>query len=267
MEYGCLEYGIPEPGIARIELRRPERLNAINARLLREFDHALRRIEADPEIRVWILGGAARPDGRPCFSAGVDLKAGAEGEMVGETQGYELCNRIDDALKPSIAAIDGVCSTGGAELALACDFRLVGAAAQISDWHLKHLGTGLGGWGASTRWARLVGVQNAKEIILTGRALDAEAALRMGFASAAHPSDQLGSAALALARSIAGMDPRGVRLTLMHLDRGLDLSKDQALRFAQLLYQWFPSQLDFDAKARALLSEKQLSAKASGDRG
>jgi len=257
LEYGCLEYGIPEPGIARIALRRPERLNAINASLLRELDHALRRIEADSEIRVWILTGAPRPDGRPCFSAGVDLKAGAEGEQVGESEGFLLCNRIDDALKPSIAAIDGICSTGAAELALACDFRLVGAAAQVSDWHLKHLGTGLGGWGASTRWARLVGVQHTKEIILTGRVLDAEAALRTGFATAAHASSELAAAALAMARAIAAMEPRGVRLTLMHLDRGLDMTRDEALRFAQLLYQWFPSQVDFDAKARAVLADKQ----------
>ena len=57
---------------------------------------------------------------------------------------------------------------------MACDFRLVGEAARISDWHLKHLGTGLGSWGASTRWARLVGTTRAKEIILTGKELDAE---------------------------------------------------------------------------------------------
>ena len=245
----------PESGIAVVTLDRPERLNALTGPLLEALHARVLEFDRDPEVRAFVITGAPRPDGRPCFSAGVDAKAFAEDAGVGDHQGFALMNAIDDLLTPSIAAIDGVCTTGAAELALACDFRLVGEAAQISDWHLKKLGTGLGAWGASTRWARLVGVTNAKEIILTGRVLDADTALRMGFASARHASDELLDGALAMARTIAAMDPRGVRLTLSHLDRIGDMSRDQAMRWAELAGEWFGVKTDPDSLKRKILGE------------
>lgn len=248
MSYEFLGFERPEPHVAVVTLRRPERLNALHGPLLDELADAVARIDADDDVRVWLLTGAPRPDGRPCFGAGVDLRSFEEGLGVTVEQGFSLTNRIDDLLTPSIAAIDGVCTTGAAELALACDFRLVGEAARISDWHLKNLGTGLGAWGASTRWARLVGAARAKEILLTGRELDAEDAVRCGFATAAHPSGRLMEAALDMARIIAGMEPAGVRMTLAFLDRADDLTRHQALRRAELLPKWLGVDVRVEAK-------------------
>ena len=253
MAYEFIRFELPEPHVAVVTLHRPERLNALHGPLLDELAHAVGRIDRDPEIRAWLLTGAPRPDGRPCFGAGVDLRSFDEGKGVTIEQGFRLTNRIDDLLVPSIAVIDGVCTTGAAELALACDFRLVGAAARISDWHLKNLGTGLGAWGASTRWARLVGATRAKELILTGRELDAETAVHWGFACAAHPSAELLPAALAMARTIAGMKPEGVRLTLAHLDRAGDMTREQALRRAELLPSWLGVDLAMSGKGDELL--------------
>ena len=160
MSYHHIKFDVVEPHIVAVTLSRPERLNALHGPLMEELQDAVNKIERDPEVRVWLLTGAPRKDGRPCFGAGVDMKAPAEGVKMDANIGFNLTNQIDDMLKPSIAVIDGVCSTGAVELALACDFRLVGEQAQISDWHLKNLGTGLGGWGASTRWSRLIGVVN-----------------------------------------------------------------------------------------------------------
>jgi enoyl-CoA hydratase/carnithine racemase len=257
MAYEFIHFEVPEPHVAVVTLRRPERLNALHGPLLDELSDAVARIDRDPEIRVWLLAGAPRPDGRPCFGAGVDLRSFEEGKGVSVEQGFGLTNRIDDLLVPSIAVIDGICTTGAAELALACDFRLVGAAARISDWHLRNLGTGLGAWGASTRWARLIGTTRAKEIILTGREIDAETAVRWGLASAAHPSDELMGAALAMARSIAGMKPEGVRLTLAHLDRAGDMTRDQALRWAELLPRWLGVDVAVVGKGDELLGNKK----------
>ena len=225
-------------GIAVVTLNRPEKLNTLTGSLLESLDEAVDRVANDPEIRVFLLRGTPRPDGRPCFSAGVDVNAIMAGDSVGEEQGFHLTNKIDDLLKPSIAVIDGICTTGGAEIAIACDFRLVGRQARISDWHLKKLGTGLGSWGASTRWARECGVTNAKQMLLTGREIDGDEAFRIGFASAVFDSDALEAGAFEMASQIAGMNPDGVKLVLAHLDRIDDMTRDQALRWAQLSSDW-----------------------------
>ena len=137
--------------IATLTISRPERLNAINAQVLADLIAAVKEIKRDDALRVLILAGAPRADGRPCFSAGDDLKEGAAGEAPSGNPGFKLTNAIDELWKPSIAAIDGVCTTGALELAMACDLRVAAETAEISDWHLKRLGSGLGGWGASTR--------------------------------------------------------------------------------------------------------------------
>ena len=219
MKFESIRFTKPEDGIGVITLDRPDRLNTLTGPLLDEVDAAVGRAEADDDVRVLVLTGSPRPDGRPCFSAGVDVRAFADNEGVTEAQGFDLTNRIDDLLKPTVALIDGICSTGGAELALACDLRILGSNAQISDWHLKKLGTGLGAWGGSTRWARLLGVQRAKEIILTGKVVSGEEALRIGFASELHSSEHLWDKALETLRAIAGMNPDGLKLVLAHLDR------------------------------------------------
>jgi enoyl-CoA hydratase/carnithine racemase len=149
--------------------------------------------------------------------------------------------------------IDGICTTGAAEIAVACQIRLVGAAARISDWHLKNLGTGLGAWGAATRWARLVGSARARELFLTGREIGAEEAVRIGFATAAHPSEQLFHEALAMARTIAAMDPRGVAVTLAHLSRTDDWTREESLRFARLAPRWFGVRGDIARKGAEIL--------------
>lgn len=257
MDFEHITWSEPEDGVAVVTLSRPDRLNTLTAPLFDELEAALTRIERNDEIRVWALAGGPRRDGRPCFSAGVDVRAFAEGKGVSEGQGFRITNRIDDMLKPSIAVIDGVCSTGGAELALACDLRIVGEAAEISDWHLKKLGTGLGAWGASTRWARLLGVQRAKEIILTGKVVSGAEAYRIGFASELHPSASLWDAALETLRTIAGMDPRGLKLTLAHLDRIDDMSRDQALRWAELAPEWLGVRVRSDELEGKVLGEKE----------
>ena len=254
MDYQHLNYETVDDNIAVLTLQRPERLNALNGPLMDELTDAVTKIEGDDAIRVFILTGSPRGDGRPCFSAGVDVKAATEGQAIGPDVGFKLTNQIDDMLKPSIAAIDGVCSTGAVELALACDLRLIGEQAQMSDWHLKSLGTGLGGWGASTRWSRLIGPAKTKEIVLTGKVVTAEEALRIGFASAVHPSDRLMDEALGMARTIAGMSREGVRLTLAHLDHNMDMGRDTALRWAQMLKDWFNVSSDF-GRARDIMEK------------
>jgi enoyl-CoA hydratase/carnithine racemase len=256
MSSEILRFEIPEDGIAVLTMNRPERLNALSGPLLDALSDAVRRIGEDDAIRVFLLCGAPRADGRPCFSAGVDLRAFAEGAGVGIEQGFRLTQAIDDLRKPSIAVIDGICTTGAAEIAVACHLRLVGAGARISDWHLKNLGTGLGAWGAATRWARLVGSARARELFLTGRELGADEAVRIGFASAAHASERLLDEALATARAIAAMDPRGVALTLAHFNRCDDWTRDESLHFARHAPRWFGIGVEIGEKGAKILGKQ-----------
>ncbi len=161
-------------------------------------------------------------------------------------------------LKPSIAVIDGICTTGATELALACDLRIVAETAQISDWHLARLGSGLGGWGASTRLSRLVGVAQAKDIILTGKVMDGREAHRVLFAQRVVPSEQLWGEAMTMARAITEMNPDGVLMTMNHLSRVEDLSKEESLSFARQIQQWFGGAGDsFPDAARQALARKE----------
>jgi enoyl-CoA hydratase/carnithine racemase len=222
-----------------LRINRPESLNALSSRVIEDLTAAVRRARRDDSVRCIVLTGAPRADGRPCFSAGLDLKEAAVGPWQPGNPGNRLCNLIDDLLKPSVAVIDGVCTTGAIELALACDLRVVSETAQISDWHLYRLGSGLGGWGASTRLSRLVGVAQAKDIILTGKVMDGPEAYRIGFAQRLAPPERLWDEAMSVAGAMCGMQPDGVRMTMAHLSRVEDLSKEEALSFANQIREWF----------------------------
>lgn len=238
-----------------LRLNRPERLNALDSRSIEQLTAAVKRARRDDSTRCLIVTGAPRADGRPCFSAGDDVKEAAAGGLPPGNPGAALCNLLDDLLIPSIAVIDGICTTGATELALACDLRIVAETAQISDWHLKRLGSGLGGWGASTRLSRLVGVAQAKDLILTGKVIDGREALRIGFAQRLTTSDGLWQEATAVAAAICGMRPEGVRMTMAHLSRVEDLSKEESLTFASQLRQWFDPGRQFADSARNVLRE------------
>ena len=140
MLYKTIKYEKKE-GVALITLNRPHALNALSRELSRELNEALEEAEHDEEVRVLIITGAPRLDGRPCFSAGADIKEAAEKGLAG--LGLKRSNIADEVeaiarisahlpfqniyemRKPVIAAIDGICTAGGLGLAEACDIRLV----------------------------------------------------------------------------------------------------------------------------------------------
>ena len=223
----------PAPRVAKVVLDRPEAANALTHSMFEELDAALDRIEGDDDIRVWILTGAPRADGRPWFSAGMDLKAATQ-EVSSSIDPYAVVNRIDDLLKPSIAVIEGFCTTGALELAMACDLRVTGAGARLSDWHLKMSGLGIGGWGAAARLSRLVGVDKAKELLLLSAEVDGTEAARIGLVNRAVPDDQVQAVGLEMALAIAAMPRRGVKATLGYLALQADMSKREAMHWAQL---------------------------------
>jgi enoyl-CoA hydratase/carnithine racemase len=248
-----IRYEVVAEHVVRLVINRPEVANALDPATFAELDAALDRVESDDDVRVWLLTGAPRTDGRPWFSAGADLKTASPAQD--DRPGIDpaaVVDRIDDMLKPSIAVIDGVCTTGALELAMACDLRLAADTARISDWHLKATGLGIGQWGAATRLCRLVGVDKAKELLLTGVEVDGDEAARIGLVNRSVTSADLDTAALEMATTIASMPRAGVRTTLGFLTLQQDMSKREALRWAELAPEWMGLRLRplSDAAAR-----------------
>jgi enoyl-CoA hydratase/carnithine racemase len=241
-DYECIRFEMAAEHVARVVLSRPEAANALSLDMFGELADAIERIDRDDEVRVWILTGAPRIDGRPWFSAGADLKmtAPGAGRAVNPAQ---VVDRIDDLLKPSIAAIAGVCTTGALELAMACDIRVAAESAMLSDWHLKATGLGIGAWGSAVRLSRLVGVDKAKELLLTGVEVSGIDAARIGLVNRVVPDGRLDAEVFEQAATIAAMPAKGVRTTLGFLAVQEDRPKWDALRWAQLTPEWMGVQL------------------------
>lgn len=251
MTYECVVYTKSDDGVGHVLLNRPAQLNALNRRLQEELWEIVDGADADDDVRVLLFSGAPRPDGRGAFSAGADMKemAGAEdpaatpeglaelvrlmmsGEPIMTPPLIGICSRLETMRTPSIAAIDGVCTAGGLELALACDIRLAAETASISDLHMKNLGH-IGGGGVSVRLARTVGPAWAKQIMFTGRPVTPEEALRMGLVNSVHPTDRLLDEAFALAAEVARRRPAAVAMAKAAMNAAQDLDLETALRYS-----------------------------------
>ncbi len=225
MSYQAIKYE-KEEGFSIITLNRPERLNAIARQTVEEVSSAIDEIASSDDINAFILTGAPRPDGRPCFCAGADLKdiqekgflpplpllTAMQGIVTGERQWEgEFWEIVARCPKISIAAVDGVCTAGGLELALSCDIILVSETAQVGDLHMKNMG-GIGGAALTVNLARRVGVAKAIELICTSDFIDGKEAHRIGFANQVFPPDKLMVGAREMARKIGAMRPNGVML-------------------------------------------------------
>ena len=210
-----------------ITLNRPERLNAINGELLRDFVHQLKKAKEDKETVCVILTGAGR-----AFCAGEDLKETAEGKnfdtWVEETDGLQDIQRDIMRLgKPLIAAVRGYALGGGCEFTLSCDIRIV---AEDVKFGFPETEVGLTVTTAGTKLlTHIVGLGKAKELIFTGEFVDAQEALRIGLANRVVSSEKLLEEALAVANKIAKRSPLALRLSRIAVDQGLGASIEAIL--------------------------------------
>ena len=198
-----------DENIATITMNRPQALNAFNSDQLDVLLAIVRDVAANSAVRVAILTGA----GERAFAAGADIKEMAaldSGESLAfGRRGHAVANALEAMPQPVIAAVNGFAFGGGCELALACDIRIASENARFAQ---PEVGLGIPpGWGGSQRLPRLVGLGIASELILTGRHVFADEALRIGLVNAVHPLENLLPAATEMARSIARNSPRAVR--------------------------------------------------------
>jgi len=173
-----------EGALAVVTVDRPDALNALDVATLTELRDRLRELAGDDAVRVVILTGS----GERAFVAGADIKYMSGLDVAGAKEwgalGHETALLLETMPKPTIAAVNGFALGGGCELALACDIRYAASGAKFGQPEVN-LGI-IPGWGGTQRLARVCGLGAAKELILTGRIVDAEEALRIGLVSAVY---------------------------------------------------------------------------------
>jgi enoyl-CoA hydratase len=190
-----------EGGITTVTLNRPEALNALSAGLRSRICEVFTELRDDAATEVVILTGAGR-----AFTVGLDLKElGGEVSAVQSISSQDLSKAVTGLRQPIIGAINGFAITGGFELALMCDFLIASSEARFADTHAR-VGV-VPGWGLSQRLPRLIGVNRAKELSLTGNYLDAQTACAWGLVNRVVEPDALLPTCRQLAADILTTDP------------------------------------------------------------
>jgi enoyl-CoA hydratase len=216
--------------VACLRLHRPERGNLIDSQAIQELDAACRELSDEESVRVVILTGEA-----DVFCRGWDL-SGLDPERETPLDWARRQGLLGDPFgclagltRPVIAAVNGDAVSAGLELALACDVRL---AAEEAKFGCPETGHGVIPWaGGTQRLPRIVGRGKALEMILTGEAVDAQEALRIGLVSRVVPRERLLAEAEALAGRIAARGPIAVRYAKEAVSRGVEMTLEQALRY------------------------------------
>lgn len=222
-----------EDGLATITLNRPAAMNALSRELAAAMLAAARDLASRADLRVVVVRGG----GGRAFSAGADLKERATLTPVEKGAHTALIGAAIDAVAalpvPTIAAIRGFALAGGMELALACDIRLAAANASFG---LTEVNIGIfPGAGGPVRLPRIVGPGKARELIFSGRRIDAAEALACGLVERVVPGEALDDAVAELAGQIRDAAPLAVRAVKRVLDRALDLPSEAALAYAEAL--------------------------------
>ncbi len=207
--------------VAHLELANPP-LNLVTSELLDDLDAALAALEAaDPgDVRAVVVGAS----GERAFSAGSDVGAFEGHRGPGGRAHFERESRVSARLAalpmPTIAAIEGNALGGGLELALCCDIRIVSERAMFGLPEARLAVTP--GAGGTQRLPRVVGLARAKELILTGRVLDAAEAARIGLVHEVVPAGEAVARARAIGEEIATLGPLAVRAAKALVDGALD---------------------------------------------
>ena len=208
--------------IGNVTLNRPEKANAFDPEMCDDLLDGLRMLSAADQVRVIVITGAGK-----AFCAGADLGVlGTQGEELVKA-GKDIALTIRNAPKPVLAAVNGAAAGGGANLALACDYRIASDQASIGQvFHKLGLGPD---WGGSYFLPRLAGISKALELVWSARMVPATEALQLGLFDRVVGSAELLAEAGKLARHWAGMAPLAVRKTKAALYRSLHSTLEEML--------------------------------------
>ncbi|MCZ7395372.1 MAG: enoyl-CoA hydratase-related protein [Candidatus Methanoperedens sp.] len=196
-------------------------MNILDTKMLGELEDSLDELENDDKIRAIIITGEKN------FCAGADIKElkekHPEEAEVFSRLGHKVFNRVENMEKPVIAAVKGYALGGGCELALACDLRIAGDSAKLG---LPEINLGLiPGFGGTQRLTRLVGIGNAKEMIFTGRSIDAKEALSIGLVNSLVNDEELMDKAVEMATVLAQKSPINIKIAKSLINKNLEIKK------------------------------------------
>ncbi|MET0613709.1 MAG: enoyl-CoA hydratase [Pseudomonas caspiana] len=230
MSYECILIEI-RGRVGLVTLNRPQALNALNAQLISELNHALDDLDANRDIGCIVLTGSSK-----AFAAGADIKEMAELKypQIYLDDLFSDSDRVASRRTPVIAAVAGFALGGGCELALMCDFILAADNARFGQPEIK-LGV-LPGMGGTQRLTHAVGKAKAMEMCLTGRLIDAQEADRAGLVARVLPLDELLGEALKVAASIAEKSLPVAMMVKESVNRAFEVSLAEGIRFERRVF-------------------------------
>ncbi len=213
--------------IATLTLNRPEALNAFSKDVVSEALAALEDAKNDETVKVVILTGS----GEKAFSAGADIKTmkgmDASGARQLSQMGERLCSVLENFDKPVIAAINGLALGGGLEVAMSCDFRIAAETARVGQTEIN-IGL-IPGWGGTQRLTRLIGLTKAKELVLTGKIVDAKTAEQLGIMNMVASPDKFKETVRQFATELTTKAPVALRIAKELITKGAETSLDVAI--------------------------------------
>lgn len=217
--------------VGLITLNRPQALNALNAVLIGELGRAIDTFEEDPRIGCMILTGSEK-----AFAAGADIKEMASLTFVEAFMSdyAEALDRVARSRKPVVAAVAGYCLGGGCELAMMCDIVIAADSARFGQPEIT-LGV-MPGMGGTQRLPRVVGKAKAMDLILTGRLMEATEAESSGLVARVVPAANLLEEAMKAAEKIASFSQPAVMMAKEAVNRALETSLAEGLRFERRLF-------------------------------
>ncbi len=216
-----------EEGICTVKINRPEKLNAMNIDVAKEIITTFKDLDKDDNVKVIILTG----EGDKAFSAGADIeymsKISAEESERYAKLGQELTATVENVTKPTIAAVNGFALGGGCELAMSCDIRIASDNAKIGQ---PEVTIGIPpGWGGTQRLMRIVGIAKAKELVFTGKAVNANVAKEIGLVNHVYEQAVLMDESLKMAKSIAANSTLAVHMSKTAINKGRNADLDTGL--------------------------------------
>jgi enoyl-CoA hydratase/carnithine racemase len=241
-------------GIGYVTLNRPEKLNALNQKVMAELRSCFEAIQKDDQVKAVILTGA----GEKAFVAGADINELAvqtpiEGKETSRA-GQQILDSIENLGKPVIAAVNGYTFGGGCELAMACTLRIASENARFGQPEVK-LGL-IPGYAGTQRLSRLVGKGRALEIILSGEPVTAQEAYRIGLVNQVVPAKDLMAAAEGLARKIMANGPVAVKLALEAVNHGMEMTQREGEDLEATLFGLCCTTSDMKEGTRAFLEKR-----------